>query len=91
MKGRHTPKALIDFLGVSDHPEPAEILSEATEGNAALRAFEDLFPLLTGDGLADYLRNLAAEVTTLYAERDDAIRRLRLIGDVLDSEPDGPS
>lgn len=61
-----------DLLGFLDD-EPwswAAAAQEAGEASEALKVFHNLFPLVDGYGLAEYLRRLGAEVATVVRDYD---------------------
>lgn len=82
--------SVIALLGLPDGEWSwAAADAEAREANEALQLFADLFPLIQGDGLAEYLSNLASEVTQTLADYDGLRAILGRVHDALD--PDGAS
>lgn len=59
--------------------------AEATASNEALKAFADLFPLVDGDGLADYLVNLASTVEQMQSEYNALHITLQAVRAALDA------
>lgn len=79
--------ALTDLLGLPKDASRSEITQEAREANAALRSFDDLFPLVVGNGLANYLSNLADAVSEQQTDLDAVVCTLRAVHEALDADP----